>query len=169
MADLRRRTTLSDEGGGAGVGAGAESRRERSFVFALNNGRNMNADVLAKLGPNDFAFDMAETLLALEELPRCTDSERALELYWMLDNNIVLQGALHAAAIKLLPHICELVQVSTDVGRRCFLDLLVEIMAGACRDLWIGPVRLQTGVILEYVSLEWLQAVRNKKAPLWKN
>lgn len=54
----------------------------------------------------------------------------AAALYWRLDNEVVVQGALYSAAVPAVTCALQSVQCATPVARPYMLDLLVQICSG---------------------------------------
>jgi hypothetical protein len=76
---------------------------------------------------NGFAEEVPSSLSGLLA---STDMESALEAYWRLDNEIVVQRTLYEVAEFVVPILLSKVQSASDLAKERILDLLVQLAAG---------------------------------------
>lgn len=68
--------------------------------------------------------------LAMDAMRRARDEADADEAYWLIDNVVVVQGAVYGAAVHVVPVLVRSLPYCSDLGRRSTLELLHQIVGG---------------------------------------
>lgn len=82
--------------------------------------------------------------LAIFALETASTEADALKAYWQIDNTVVVQGAVHEAALASIPCLLGCLLRCTAVARPQVLELLVQIGGGEAADteVEVGNTRL---------------------------
>lgn len=75
---------------------------------------------------------------ALRDLASATDDEQAQQLYWQLDNVVVVQGSAYEAAPFTVGPLMRIALSGSSAGRRWALELLLQLAAG-----WGDPAEVE--------------------------
>jgi hypothetical protein len=83
-----------------------------------------------KLSDDDSYGSIQPSINALAKLPHADTPEQAHQLYWKIDNNLLIQGSLYGGAVKSLQFLMASVFAATNVARPYILELIFQIMNG---------------------------------------
>lgn len=120
----------------------------------------MQLDV-TQLSEKDFANSKSDAVIAMRLLPTCDTEECAKKYYWMLDNNVVLQGTLYPAAFVLLPEIMQSTVTANVIARKYLLDLVLEIVSGGANMAKSGRYTANPSSLLGEWQSEVISKLRN--------
>ncbi len=67
---------------------------------------------------------------AICALEKATTEDEALNAYWRIDSTVVVQGAVHQAALATVSCLLQALPCCTDIARPHILELLVQIGSG---------------------------------------